>query len=190
MHPPRFDAKYNGNREVFSGWKDIANYLGKGTRTVQRYERALRLPVRRPAGKTGGAVLAIKSELDLWVLSASMRPSPERLHIPLRVAENEMQKLQKGVAQMRTLRQETSELRAEVSVLRETFSQHLQLVRASLLNQSDLNQSKKSNVPFIDSVANRAKPPLGVKKPDLTCNPATAFEGGKRVVKRGFMAGS
>jgi len=25
--------------QVFSGWKDIANYLGMGVRTVQRYER-------------------------------------------------------------------------------------------------------------------------------------------------------
>ena len=25
---------------IISGWKDIANYLGKGVRTVQRYERA------------------------------------------------------------------------------------------------------------------------------------------------------
>ena len=30
--------------EIFSGWKDIANYLGKGVRTIQRYERELGLP--------------------------------------------------------------------------------------------------------------------------------------------------
>jgi len=185
MHPLTFNPKYNGNREVFSGWKDIANYLGKGIRTVQRYERALRLPVRRPAGKTGGAVLAIRAELDLWVSSASMRASPEQPPIPLRVAENEMQKLQKGVAQMRTLRGETSELRAEVSVQLETFSQHMKLVRASLLNQAT-----KSKVSFIDSVVNRAKPPLGVKNPDLPCHSTTEFEAGKRVVKRGSITGS
>ena len=38
-----------------NGWKEIANYLGKGVRTVQRYERTLALPVRRPSGRSGGS---------------------------------------------------------------------------------------------------------------------------------------
>ena len=38
--------------EVFSGWKDIASYLGKGIRTIQRYEQTLGLPIRRPAAGT------------------------------------------------------------------------------------------------------------------------------------------
>lgn len=58
--------------EVLSGWKDIANYLGKGVRTVQRYKRELGLPVRRPASKTTGSVLAVKSELDAWVASSRL----------------------------------------------------------------------------------------------------------------------
>jgi DNA-binding transcriptional regulator YiaG len=37
---------------VLSSWKDIAQYLGKGVRTVQRWERHLGLPVRRPTGAT------------------------------------------------------------------------------------------------------------------------------------------
>src|SRR5436309_1682014 len=52
---------------MVTGWKDIANYLQKGVRTVQRYERELGLPVRRPAGKATGSVMATKSELDAWV---------------------------------------------------------------------------------------------------------------------------
>ena len=35
---------------VLSSWKDIARYMGKGVRTVQRWERHLGLPVRRPNG--------------------------------------------------------------------------------------------------------------------------------------------
>ena len=31
--------------QVLNGWKEIANYLGKGVRTVQRYEREFGLPV-------------------------------------------------------------------------------------------------------------------------------------------------
>ena len=52
--------------EIFSGWKEIANYLGKGVRTVQRYERRLGLPIHRLAGASAGSVIATKSELDGW----------------------------------------------------------------------------------------------------------------------------
>lgn len=58
-------------QEVLSGWKEIANHLGRGVRTVQRYERDLGLPVRRPSGHPTGAVVAVKSELDSWVRSSA-----------------------------------------------------------------------------------------------------------------------
>jgi hypothetical protein len=65
--------------QVLSGWKDIANYLGKDVRTLQRYERELGLPVHRPGGKTNGSVIATQSELDAWVDSCKLRePSPSR----------------------------------------------------------------------------------------------------------------
>ena len=44
-------------------WKEIASYLRKGLRTVQRWERTEGLPVRR-LGQ--GSVFAYKSELDAW----------------------------------------------------------------------------------------------------------------------------
>lgn len=53
--------------EILTGWKDIANYLGKGVRTVQRYEREMGLPVHRPAG----AVVAVQAELTDWVSRGS-----------------------------------------------------------------------------------------------------------------------
>ena len=59
--------------QILSGWKDIANYLGKGVRTVQRYEREMGLPIHRPAGKRLAAVIAIQTELDKWVVSGPSR---------------------------------------------------------------------------------------------------------------------
>jgi hypothetical protein len=59
--------------EILNGWKEIANYLGKGVRTVQRYEREQHLPVRRPAGKSFAAVIATKGELDSWVEASPLR---------------------------------------------------------------------------------------------------------------------
>ena len=57
--------------QILSGWKEIANYLGKGVRTVQRYERRQHLPIHRPAGKSLSAVIAIQAELDRWVTGAA-----------------------------------------------------------------------------------------------------------------------
>jgi|SRR6185312_10610111 len=55
------------NSEVLNSWKEVATYLGRGVRTVQRWEQELGLPVRRPRGKTRSAVIAFRNELDQWL---------------------------------------------------------------------------------------------------------------------------
>jgi hypothetical protein len=53
---------------VLSSWKDIARYMGKGVRTVQRWERELGLPVKRPNGVVQkSAVVLSRSDLDAWL---------------------------------------------------------------------------------------------------------------------------
>ena len=47
-------------------WKEIARYLGKGVRTVQRWEHQMGLPVRRPHGREKSVLLAHSDELDAW----------------------------------------------------------------------------------------------------------------------------
>jgi hypothetical protein len=51
---------------VLGSWKEIASHLGKGVRTVQRWERHCGLPVHRPSGSSKGVVLAFPAELDQW----------------------------------------------------------------------------------------------------------------------------
>jgi hypothetical protein len=63
--------------EILSGWKDIANYLGRGVRTVQRYELELGLPVHRPSGKSQGSVMATRAELDTWIASCRLLNRPQ-----------------------------------------------------------------------------------------------------------------
>jgi hypothetical protein len=53
--------------EILSSWKEIAEFLGKGVRTAQRWERELGLPVRRPPGKDSRVVFALREELTAWV---------------------------------------------------------------------------------------------------------------------------
>lgn len=55
------------NGEVLNSWKEIAAYLGRGVRTVQRWEHDLALPVRRPRGRERSAVIALKADLDRWL---------------------------------------------------------------------------------------------------------------------------
>jgi TolB-like protein/Flp pilus assembly protein TadD len=47
-------------------WKEIAAYLNKEVRTVQRWEKSLGLPVRRIAQGKQGTVFAYKLDLDAW----------------------------------------------------------------------------------------------------------------------------
>src|SRR5215472_4147953 len=73
------DIQKASRLQILTGWKEIANYLRKGVRTVQRYERELELPVHRPAGKSLAAVVALQTELDNWV-SKSPRRVDSRPH--------------------------------------------------------------------------------------------------------------
>lgn len=52
---------------VLTSWKDIARYMGKGVRTVQRWEQDFGLPIRRPLGSSKKAILARPHDLDAWV---------------------------------------------------------------------------------------------------------------------------
>ncbi len=52
--------------ERLDSWKEIAAYLRRGARTVQRWEREQRLPVHRLKHDKLGSVYAYKSELDAW----------------------------------------------------------------------------------------------------------------------------
>ncbi len=63
-------------------WKEIAAYLRKGLRTVQRWERTEGLPVRRLGP---GSVFAYKSELDAWWLahSRTLAVEPETAISPI-----------------------------------------------------------------------------------------------------------
>ena len=51
---------------VLGSWKEIATFLGKGVRTVQRWERDLSLPIHRPPGRGQGVVIAFPGELTDW----------------------------------------------------------------------------------------------------------------------------
>jgi tetratricopeptide (TPR) repeat protein len=51
-------------------WKEIASYLGKGERTVKRWETNRGLPIHRVPGGGRASVYAHAAELDEWLVSA------------------------------------------------------------------------------------------------------------------------
>lgn len=129
--PMRKTAMAHQQSRFFSGWKEIATYMGKGVRTVQRYERDLGLPVRRPAGGTTGSVVATKAELDGWITASPIREAFKLTrHQPTSVPITAS--IKTGLAEMSRLREQMVELRSEVR-------SSVQLLRDGLYGlQSDL----------------------------------------------------
>src|SRR5579863_2972663 len=58
----------SANRRLNS-WKEIADFLDRDVRSVQRWERERGLPVHRIPGQKGGAVFAYEAELETWLRS-------------------------------------------------------------------------------------------------------------------------
>jgi hypothetical protein len=60
---------------LLNSWKQISAYLNRGVRTVQRWERALGLPVHRIRSGNRAPVFAFEHELEQWLReSAEMGP--------------------------------------------------------------------------------------------------------------------
>jgi hypothetical protein len=57
-------------RKILKSWKEIASYLGVGTRTAQRWTRQRGLPVRRPGIAHRTAVLGFSDDIDRWLRSS------------------------------------------------------------------------------------------------------------------------
>jgi CheY-like chemotaxis protein len=65
---------------LLNSWKEIAEFVGRTERTVQRWEKLYGLPVHRPAGRERSAVIALASEIEAW----SARTSARGVTIPSR----------------------------------------------------------------------------------------------------------
>lgn len=94
---------------ALSSWKEIAHYVGKGVRTVQRWEREAGLPVRRQHGEGKGKVLAFPQEIDGWMHSAFTRNDDD--------GESELSKLRHRIEELLA---ENRELRRDLNALSRT----------------------------------------------------------------------
>jgi TolB-like protein/Flp pilus assembly protein TadD len=75
IKPDDPQALQNGRLD---SWKEIAVYLGRDVRTVQRWEKKEGLPVHRHLHEKLGTVYAYKSELDAWWNTDEHKPLREQ----------------------------------------------------------------------------------------------------------------
>ena len=66
----------NSGERVFTSWKEIASFFGKGVRTVQRWEQKFGLPISRPTAAKN-VVIATESELRDWIRRSSAQISDD-----------------------------------------------------------------------------------------------------------------
>jgi hypothetical protein len=66
---PRTAAENSINPRALTSWKEVAFYMGKGVRTVQRWER-FGLPIRRPSSMSHkSSIIAYTDELNAWAVT-------------------------------------------------------------------------------------------------------------------------
>lgn len=54
-------------KTFLNSWKEVARYVGRSERTIQRWERDLGFPIHRPSGKQRSSVIGLAAEIDEWI---------------------------------------------------------------------------------------------------------------------------
>src|SRR3954465_15149863 len=98
---------------TFQSWKEIAQYMRRGVRTVQRWEAMYGLPVHRPAGRERSAVFALEHELDKWMATVGMSVDADGQSGVDFKAEALFNRLQKLEAECELLRNKLAKLGAD-----------------------------------------------------------------------------
>ncbi len=72
----------SGQSKVLNSWKEIAAYLDRGVRTVQRWHMSYGLPVRRIGNSLRSPVFAFSGEVDDWLRQCASDPGRNLERIP------------------------------------------------------------------------------------------------------------
>jgi hypothetical protein len=160
----KFDRKKTEGPQFLSGWKEIASYLGKGVRTVQRYEREMGLPVRRPAGKPRGSVIVTRAEIDAWVTATPIR---EAFQLTRSEASSGSvtDAIKSGLEEMTRLRDQMLALRNELRMSMDSLHASVEDVRGSVnkawrrYSQSTLVEPGPGGEAVFEWLEDYARPP-------------------------------
>ncbi|HZR63901.1 MAG TPA: tetratricopeptide repeat protein [Terriglobales bacterium] len=84
--PPATTPPVRELEDLLDSWKEIAAYLNRDIKTVQRWEKREGMPIHRHLHERGGSVYAYRSELDAWLhsrkLSLEEEAKERRAEIP------------------------------------------------------------------------------------------------------------
>lgn len=105
---------------ILNSWKEISGYIGRGVRTVQRWEELYGLPVHRAAGRDRSAVYALSDEVDAWLRLGKMHdvPKPQR-----DVTSDSAERYRLLLERTSTLVERLRELRKQSALIREQLAQ-------------------------------------------------------------------
>ena len=95
------------SNSLLSSWKEIATYLNRGVRTVQRWEK-IGLPVRRVHNGPRAPVVALADDLDRWIRATRMNGTQNPRDAKRLIIH---EALLDSVQQSRTLRSKGASLR-------------------------------------------------------------------------------
>lgn len=123
-------------------WKDIARYMGKGVRTVQRWEQKLDLPVRRPRGNAyKSSVVARTPDLDIWLASRWSNRTQEEAHAEAASHHQTNADLDRAIQVSRALRAANHQLANEVSSELKALIQHCRQIRQYTADSKETDQA-------------------------------------------------
>ena len=128
------------DRRILNSWKEIATYLGRGVRTVQRWEAQLALPIHRPAGKDHSAVLAFSSELDHWLDSRPVRYPA--VSSPSQPAETQTAQVQSLLTRAEAMLQKIESLLSRAEDTQQRLSEALEAVAERERLQRELRAAR------------------------------------------------
>jgi predicted DNA-binding transcriptional regulator AlpA len=158
------DGDFGIQNRVLTSWKEIAAYLGKGVRTVQRWEKDFGLPVRRPVGSDKSAIIARTRDLDTWI---AMRCSTRRLRDHLTEGEvcdtqrlmSIRSSLAAGVATAAMLRESNALLVSEVRSALTDLQSAITRLRGHRMVQAPAPPRMRLQTQSLSSESRKASPP-------------------------------
>jgi phage terminase Nu1 subunit (DNA packaging protein) len=107
---------------ILNSWKEISNYIGRGVRTVQRWEELYGLPVHRAAGRDRSAVYALSDEIDAWLRMGKMHDTPkEHREVRPEAAARYTHLMEQShtlIERLRVLREQSSQIRGKLEQTR------------------------------------------------------------------------